>query len=59
MQQMGRCHRDGQNSVCYIPYAEHTIDEKVIASFIMKISNMKGMLADDGHDFINDLIMAE
>lgn len=57
MQQMGRCHRDGQNSVCYLPYAEHTVDEKVISSFITKISNMKDMLADDGHDFINDLIM--
>lgn len=59
MQQMGRCHRDGQNSVCYVPYAEHTVDEKVIASFVMKANDMKGMLADDGKDFVNDLLMAD
>lgn len=57
MQQMGRCHRDGQNSVCYIPYAEKTVDEKVIGTFVMKIRDMKGMLADDGRDFLNDLLM--
>lgn len=56
MQQMGRCHRDGQNSICYIPYAEKTVDEKVIGTFIDKIGNMKAMLADDSNDFLNDLL---
>lgn len=59
MQQMGRCHRDGMNSVCYIPYAEKTIDEKVIDTFVNKIHNMKNMLSDDGRDFLNDLLMSD
>lgn len=51
-QQIGRCHRDGQNSVCYIPYAESTIDERIITTFAQKIANMETMLGDNLDDFL-------
>jgi hypothetical protein len=56
-QQMGRCHRDGQNSICYFPYADGTIDIKVINTFINKISNMDIMLTNyKGSDYLDSIM---
>jgi len=42
-QAFGRCHRDGENSVLYIPYIAETVDERIIMSFANKTANMKKM----------------
>lgn len=49
-QALGRAHRDGQNSIAYIPYIENTIDEKVIKSFSNKTANRETMLGE-GSDY--------
>ena len=57
-QQMGRCHRDGMNSICYMPYAEDTKDESVINVFARKMMNMNTMMNNDSDkDYINALMM--
>lgn len=43
IQAMGRAHRDGQNSVLFIPYFEGTVDQRVVVSFITKDANQKAM----------------
>lgn len=42
-QAFGRCHRDGENSLLYIPYFDGTIDEKIILRFANKTANMRKM----------------
>jgi helicase domain protein len=44
---LGRAHRDGQNSITYVPYLEDTVDMKVIDSYVNKRSNMNQMTGDD------------
>lgn len=46
-QSLGRAHRDGENSLIYFPYFSKTIDEKSIARYVNKRSNMKSMLGSD------------
>lgn len=56
-QQMGRCHRDGKNSVCYCPYADGTIDLKVINTFINKMRHMDIMLTNyNGSDYLDSIM---
>jgi hypothetical protein len=43
----GRCHRDGQKAVVYYMYGEETVEEKVAAAVIHKLSDMANMLGDD------------
>lgn len=43
VQALGRCHRDGKNSLSYFPYFIDTVDEKVVTSFTNKNANMKLM----------------
>lgn len=50
IQALGRAHRDGKNSITYIPYIERTVDEKIVQSFTNKNANMKSMLGSDQDD---------
>lgn len=43
IQALGRCHRDGKNSLAYFPYFTDTVDEKIVVSFTNKSANMKLM----------------
>ena len=45
-QAIGRAHRDGENSVTYIPFLMDTVDERVMDSFANKTSNMNSMMGD-------------
>lgn len=47
LQACGRCHRDGQNSLIYMPYFEETVDERVITSFVNKEANLKAMTGSE------------
>lgn len=50
LQTLGRAHRDGVNSIAYIPYFEDTVDKRVVDSFINKVINtevMTGKRLDD------------
>lgn len=49
-QALGRAHRDGKNSIVYIPYLEKTVDEKVIQSYTNKTANMKSMTGSSLND---------
>lgn len=42
-QSLGRSHRDGQNSIAYIPFIEKTVEEKSVQSFANKTANMQSM----------------
>ena len=46
----GRTHRDGAHSLSVIPYAVHTVDEKVVRMMIQRLSDMKTMSGDDTAD---------
>lgn len=51
VQALGRAHRDGKNSIAYIPVISNTVDERVAESFINKTTNMKTMMAEkDAND---------
>lgn len=43
IQACGRCHRDGENSLLYLPYLESTVEERVILSFVNKSANLQLM----------------
>lgn len=43
LQALGRAHRDGQNSLAYIPYMERTVDNRVVSSFVNKVINTEVM----------------
>jgi superfamily II DNA or RNA helicase len=43
----GRCHRDGERAVAYYLYADGTVEEKVAAAVLHKLSDMASMLGDD------------
>lgn len=43
LQALGRAHRNGENSVAYIPYIEDTVDKKIVDSFINKVENQEVM----------------
>lgn len=47
---LGRSHRDGENSVAYIPMLEKTIDEKIVQSYTNKTANMKSMTGSTTED---------
>lgn len=49
-QALGRCHRDGENSIAYIPMLQKTIDEKVVQSFTNKTANMTSMTGSNIDD---------
>lgn len=49
-QAFGRCHRDGENSLLYIPFFADTVDERIIASFTNKTANMKKMTGSSDED---------
>lgn len=49
-QAFGRCHRDGENSLLYIPFFADTVDERIIASFANKTANMKKMTGSSDED---------
>lgn len=46
----GRCHRDGENSVLYIPYFADTVDERIITSYANKTANMMKMTGETDED---------
>lgn len=53
LQALGRAHRDGQNSVAFIPYIEDSVDDRVVNSFINKVINtevMTGKNIDDAEE---------
>jgi hypothetical protein len=43
LQQMGRAHRDGKNSLCEFPIILDTVDVKVMNSFINSVRNLENM----------------
>jgi len=43
----GRCHRDGQRAVIYYAYAEGTVEEKIAATVLSRMTAMDGMAGDD------------
>lgn len=47
VQSFGRAHREGQNSICYFPYLDKTVDVKILDSFINKDGNMKAMTGEE------------
>lgn len=49
-QAFGRCHRDGENSLLYIPFIANTVDERIILSFTNKTANMKKMTGSSDED---------
>ena len=42
-QALGRAHRDGKNSISYIPFIEKTVEENIVQSFTNKTANMQSM----------------
>lgn len=46
VQALGRAHRDGQNSIAYIPYFMQTVEEKVVDSFVNNSANMSTMVGE-------------
>lgn len=50
VQLLGRCHRDGKNSLAYFPYFVETVDEKIVESFTNKQANMKLMTGGSKED---------
>lgn len=50
IQTAGRAHRDGTNSLTYIPYLNDTVDESVVNSFIVKEANQKAMTGSDDEE---------
>jgi hypothetical protein len=49
-QALGRAHRDGENSISYIPYLEGTIDHKIVDNFTNKQANMGSMMGASQND---------
>lgn len=43
----GRCHRDGRRAVIYYAYAEGTVEEKIAATVLARMTAMDGMAGDD------------
>lgn len=43
IQLLGRAHRDGKNSISYIPFIEKTVEENIAQSFANKAANMESM----------------
>ena len=43
----GRCHRDGERAVIYYAFAENTVEERIAATVVNRISAMDGMAGDD------------
>ena len=43
----GRCHRDGKRAIIYYAYAESTVEEKIAATVIARMTFMDGMAGDD------------
>jgi superfamily II DNA helicase RecQ len=57
VQQMGRAHRDGQESPCEFPLLLGTVDEKVMGSFIRSCANMKTMKADSDPEYLDRIFL--
>jgi len=43
----GRCHRDGKRALIYYAYCENTVEEKIAATVLARMSSMDGMAGDD------------
>jgi hypothetical protein len=43
----GRCHRDGERAVIYYAFAEDTVEERIAATVVTRMSAMDGMAGDD------------
>lgn len=43
----GRCHRDGRHALIWYAYAEATVEERIAATAIARMSAMAGMAGDD------------
>jgi SNF2-related domain len=43
----GRCHRDGQRALIHYAYAEDTVEERVTARVVARMTAMDGMAGDD------------
>ncbi|KQT52470.1 MULTISPECIES: DEAD/DEAH box helicase family protein [unclassified Aureimonas] len=43
----GRCHRDGQRAVIYYTYAEETVEERIAALVLVRMSAMDSIAGDD------------
>lgn len=52
-QALGRCHRNGQNSITYIPYLQNTIEQQIVNTFIQKTTNMKNILGENPNNTQN------
>lgn len=50
LQTAGRAHRDGVNSITYIPFVEDSVDEKVVGSFVNKVANVNSMVGANIED---------
>jgi SNF2 family DNA or RNA helicase len=53
----GRVHRDGQNALAYHCFASDTVEEKVVATTLSRLADMKTMVGDDltGLDLLDAL----
>jgi hypothetical protein len=53
----GRCHRDGQNALAYHCLAAETIEAKVVATTLQRLTDMKTMIGDEitGLDLLDTL----
>ncbi len=58
LQACGRAHRDGENSIVYLPYLGDTVDETVIGAFVAKVGSMGSMTGQDDPDFLDRLFRA-
>ena len=43
----GRCHRDGERAVIYYAFAEDTVEGRIAATVVTRMSAMDGMAGDD------------
>jgi len=53
LQTLGRAHRDGVNSIAYIPYLENTVDERIVNSFVNKVVNTEVMTGKKLEEALN------
>lgn len=43
----GRCHRDGQAATVYYPYANKTVQNRIVTTMITRMANMRNLSGDD------------
>ena len=53
VQALGRAHRDGENSLAYIPAFEGTVDERVVESYVNKTANLSLMTGSSQQEVVD------